>query len=54
MLASHWPAPDSFRATERLITGLFDAKAGTATAEALRLAQNGLYARLARLQFKAA
>jgi CHAT domain-containing protein len=42
VLASHWPAPDSFRATERLITGLFDAKAGTSTGEALRLAQNRL------------
>ena len=42
VLASHWPAPDSFRATERLITGLFDAKPGTSTAEALRLAQNRL------------
>jgi CHAT domain-containing protein len=39
VLASHWPAPDSFRATERLITGLFDAKPGTSTVEALRLAQ---------------
>jgi CHAT domain-containing protein len=42
VLASHWPAPDSFKATERLITGLFDAKPGTSTAEALRLAQNRL------------
>jgi CHAT domain-containing protein len=42
VLASHWPAPDSFRATERLISGLFDAKPGTSTAEALRVAQNRL------------
>ena len=42
VLASHWPAPDSFRATERLIGGLFDAKPGTASAEALRIAQNKL------------
>lgn len=42
VLASHWPAPDSFKATERLIGGLFDAKPGTASAEALRLAENKL------------
>ncbi len=42
VLASHWPAPDSFKATERLIGGLFDAKAGTSAAEALRIAQNKL------------
>ncbi|WP_413246998.1 CHAT domain-containing protein [Sphingomonas sp. 1P06PA] len=39
VLASHWPAPDDFRATERLISGLFDAQAGTSVAEALRVAQ---------------
>ncbi|MDB5718273.1 MAG: repeat-containing protein, partial [Sphingomonas bacterium] len=42
VLASHWPAPDSYRATERLITGLFDAPPGTTSVEALRVAQNKL------------
>lgn len=39
VVASHWPAPDDFGATGRLISGLFDAKPGTPVAEALRLAQ---------------
>ena len=38
VLASHWPAPDEFKATERLISGLFkatgDASIGTALAAA--------------------
>ena len=38
VLASHWPVPDDYNATERLISGLFDAEAG-ATAEALRKSQ---------------
>ena len=28
VLASHWPAPDDFKATERLISGMFKATAG--------------------------
>lgn len=36
VLASHWPAPDEFHATERLITSLFRAAPGTSIAEALR------------------
>ncbi|MEZ5707869.1 MAG: CHAT domain-containing tetratricopeptide repeat protein [Blastomonas sp.] len=39
VLASHWPAPDDFDATERLITAMFQAPAGTGTGEALRQAQ---------------
>lgn len=42
VVASHWPAPDDFGATERLISGLFKAPAGTPTASALRLAQEQL------------
>lgn len=42
VLASHWPAPDDFNATERLISGLFKA-GGTATVgEALMGAQAAL------------
>ncbi|MEA3015159.1 MAG: hypothetical protein QOD42_3704 [Sphingomonadales bacterium] len=42
VVASHWPVPDDFNATERLISGLFRAPPGTATAGALRLAQRAL------------
>ncbi len=42
VVASHWPVPDDFSATQRLISGLFTAPTGTSTAEALRLAQNSL------------
>lgn len=42
VIASHWPAPDEYDATERLISGLFDAPAGTSVVRALRLAQNKL------------
>ncbi len=42
VIASHWPVPDDFNATQRLISGLFSAPAGTATASALRLAQRNL------------
>lgn len=44
VLASHWPAPDNFDATEKLIGGLFRAPAGTPAAEALRLAELRLMA----------
>jgi CHAT domain-containing protein len=44
VLASHWPVPDDFSATERLVTGLFTAPAGTSTAEALQVAQRSLMA----------
>jgi CHAT domain-containing protein/tetratricopeptide (TPR) repeat protein len=39
VLATHWPAPDDYHATERLISGLFEAPAGTPISEALRLGQ---------------
>jgi len=42
VLASHWPAPDDFRATERLIASLYQAPAGTSTADALRMGQRML------------
>jgi CHAT domain-containing protein len=42
VIASHWPVPDDFNATQRLITGLFSAPAGTPTVTALRLSQRQL------------
>jgi CHAT domain-containing protein len=39
VIASHWPVPDDYDATKRLISGLFAARAGTSTATALRRAQ---------------
>ncbi|MEA3029369.1 MAG: hypothetical protein QOG13_694 [Sphingomonadales bacterium] len=42
VIASHWPVPDDFDATERLISGLFAAPPGTGTAAALRRAQRAL------------
>jgi CHAT domain-containing protein len=42
VLASHWPAPDDFDATGRLITGLFSAGPGVATGDALLAAQQQL------------
>jgi CHAT domain-containing protein len=39
VLATHWVAPDDYHATERLITALFDAPAGTPIAEAMRQAE---------------
>ena len=44
VLASHWPAPDDFDATARLITGLFSAGAGVSTGEALLAAEQKLMA----------
>jgi CHAT domain-containing protein len=41
VLASHWPVPEDFNATGRLITGLFAENAG-GTAAALRRSQLGL------------
>ena len=45
VVASHWPVPDDYDATNRLISGLFTAPRGTATATALRQAQAALMAR---------
>ena len=42
VLASHWPVPDDYDATERLITGLFSAPPGTPTVTALRISQRQL------------
>ena len=42
VIASHWPVPDDFNATERLITGLFNASPGTPTVTALRLSERQL------------
>lgn len=39
VMASHWPAPDDYGATSRLMTGLFRAPAGKGIAEALAAAQ---------------
>jgi CHAT domain-containing protein len=42
VIASHWPVPDDYSATERLISGMFRAPPGTGTAAALRSAQRAL------------
>ena len=42
VVASHWPVPDDYNATQRLITGLFSAPPGTPTVTALRLSQQQL------------
>ena len=42
VVASHWPVPDDFNATQRLITGLFSAPPGTSTVTALRMSQQKL------------
>jgi CHAT domain-containing protein len=42
VLASHWPVPDDYNATQRLITGLFTVPAGTPTVTALRLSEEKL------------
>lgn len=39
VVASHWPLPDNFGATERLISSMFKAPAGTGTVAALRIGQ---------------
>ncbi|MBV9883044.1 MAG: CHAT domain-containing protein [Sphingomonadaceae bacterium] len=42
VVASHWPLPDDFDATQRLNVGLFSAPPGTSTAGALRRAERSL------------
>lgn len=42
VVASHWPVPDNYDATQRLMTGLFSAPAGTPTVTALRQSQKAL------------
>jgi len=44
VIASHWPVPDDYDATKRLISGLFAAPPGTAMATALRNAEAVLMA----------
>ena len=39
VLASHWPVPNEFNATERLITTLFVAPRGTSIGDAMRLSE---------------
>ncbi|MFX5710093.1 CHAT domain-containing protein, partial [Acinetobacter baumannii] len=38
VIASHWPAPDEFDATRRLMTALFTVAPGTPVDEAMRAA----------------
>ncbi len=38
VVASHWPVPDDYGATERLVTGLFKTEAGVGVGEAMRRA----------------
>jgi CHAT domain-containing protein len=42
VIASHWPVPDDYNATQRLISGLFSAPPGTPTVTALRLSERQL------------
>jgi CHAT domain-containing protein len=42
VLASHWPAPDDFNATERLISGLFKRGSTASVGEALMSAETAL------------
>jgi CHAT domain-containing protein len=42
VIASHWPVPDDYNATQRLITGLFSTPPGTPTVTALRMSQRQL------------
>jgi len=42
VIASHWPVPDDYNATQRLIAGLFSAPPGTPTVTALRMSQRQL------------
>jgi CHAT domain-containing protein len=42
VIASHWPVPDDYNATNRLIAGMFRAAPGTPIATALRSTQREL------------
>ncbi|GAA0268709.1 CHAT domain-containing protein [Alteraurantiacibacter aestuarii] len=42
VVASHWPVPDDYGATGRLISGFFHANSGVSTTEALRQSQLSL------------
>ena len=42
VIATHWPVPDDYDATERLLSGMFRAPRGTSIADAIRLSQAAL------------
>ena len=42
VIASHWPAPEDFRATERLFSSFFQSPPGATLGDALRAAQERL------------
>ncbi|MCL6683941.1 CHAT domain-containing protein [Sphingomonas alba] len=42
VVASHWPVPDDYDATKRLISGMIEAKPGQPLGQALERAQEGL------------
>jgi CHAT domain-containing protein len=42
VVASHWPVPDDYEATKRLISGMIEARPGQPLADALGKAQQGL------------
>jgi len=42
VIASHWPVPDDYSATKRLVTGMLGAKPGVPVATALRQAETAL------------
>ena len=42
VIASHWPAPEEYEATERLFSSFFQSPAGTSLGDALRAAQERL------------
>ena len=42
VIASHWPAPEQFRATSRLFSSFFESAPGTSIGDALRAAQQRL------------
>ncbi len=42
VVASHWPLPDNYGATERLVSGMFRAAPGSSIAGSLRTAQRQL------------
>jgi CHAT domain-containing protein len=42
VVASHWPVPDDYDATKRLISGMLGARPGQSLADALERAQQGL------------
>ena len=41
-MTSHWPFPEQFEATKRLVSGMFEAAPGVGVAGALRAAERRL------------